>query len=147
MAQTRSGPVENLTIVTERLIEVLSKENSFLKDMQPQEIRQIQTEKAELASAYERCMQELKVDPAILANASDESKDRLRAATRAFKDVMVENERSLRAVKTVSERLLNLIVNTVTQKRTGGGYSASGAFNGHAMAPAKPVPLTVNEQL
>lgn len=141
------GPVENLIFVTERLIEVMTREIEFLKNMQPQEIRDLQAEKTDLAQAYERCMETIKHAPEILSQAAVPSKEKLCAVTDKFNLVLAENERSLRAVKSVSERLLNVIVNAVAEKQAGASYTGSGAIGSDAMAKNQALSLAVNERL
>jgi hypothetical protein len=119
-----SSTVENLLFVTDRLIDLMTKEVEFLKNMQPEDIRELQEDKNDLARAYERYMEEIKAAPEILSQVDDSLKAKLRSATDRFNVAITENERSLRAVKSVSERLLNVIVNAVAEKQSGAAYSS-----------------------
>lgn len=141
------SPVENLTQITECLIDLMERENAFLANMQPQDIRDLQEEKTRLAGAYERGMEYLRKNPALLTEVTPRDKERLSAATRKFQETLAENERALRAVKTVSERLLNVIVNTLAEKQSNPVYSAGGVFGSGRPGPMSTVSLAVNQRL
>ena len=140
--------IENLIFVTARLIDVMTREIEFLKNMQPREIRDLQQDKADLARAYEGCMARLKAQPQLLADADKTLKRQLKELTQKFQSVLVENERALRAVKSVSERILNVIINAVAEKQGGAAYSSTGALGATALANSgRGVSLSVNERL
>jgi len=147
MEQTKTGLIERLIFVTTSLIDVMNRELEFLNKMQPQDIRDLQAEKEDLARTYENCMMEIKADPRVLGECEAGIKSRLANVTSAFQATLIENERALRAVKTVSERLLNVIVNAVADKHAGHAYSADGAIGGAALKPAQCLPFAVNQSL
>ncbi|MFM2129365.1 MAG: hypothetical protein RL477_911 [Pseudomonadota bacterium] len=147
MEMTTKNPVETLIFLTASLIEIMSREIDLLKNMQPQEIRDLQSEKADLARAYESCMNRVKSEPQLLALAPRPLKQQLKMLTAQFQNVLAENERALRAVKSVSERLLTVIVNAVAEKQNGASYSANGAMGLAAMNGSRPVAVSVNERL
>lgn len=146
MEPNQTGPVENLIDVSSRLIELMTREIEFLKNMQPQEIRALQHEKSMLANAYERSMAALRADPELLHGAERTIKRELSDLTVRFEAVLAENERALRAVKSVSERLLDAIVNTVAEKQAGAAYSATGAIGAAALGRSQAVSMSVNER-
>lgn len=140
--------IEKLIFITASLIDVMTREIEFLKNMQPHEIRDLQREKADLARAYEACMTRIKAQPDLLAEADSVLKRQLKDLTQKFQAVLADNERALRAVKSVSERLLNVIVNAVAEKQNGAAYSSSGALGTAALTGnGRTMPLTVNERL
>lgn len=147
MATTAKSPIETLIFLTASLIDIMTREIDLLKNMQPQEIRDLQAEKADLARAYETCMNDIKCNPQVLAAAAKPLKQQLKELTARFQTVLADNERALRAVKSVSERLLTVIVNAVSEKQNGTAYSANGAIGAAALAGKRPVALTVNERL
>jgi hypothetical protein len=147
MKTTPNTPVDTLIFLTASLIDIMSREIDLLKNMQPQEIRELQGEKADLARAYETCMNRIKSDPSILASAPKQLKQQLKELTARFQMVLVENERALRAVKSVSERLLTVIVNAVAEKQNGAAYSATGAMGAAALAGNRPLAMSLNERL
>ncbi|MDX1486345.1 MAG: hypothetical protein R3229_17885 [Alphaproteobacteria bacterium] len=147
MGANSSNAVEKLIFVTARLIDVMQRELEFLNEMKPEGIRDLQAEKEDLANAYERQMAAIKSNPRLLRECDDEVKARLEVVTDRFAATMTENERSLRAVKSVSERLLNVIINAVAEKQAGVAYSASGTMGSGAIGAGQPLPLAVNESL
>jgi hypothetical protein len=147
MEQIKNGLIERLISVTAALIDVMNRELEFLNNMQPQEIRDLQAEKEDLARTYENCMMEIKSDPRVLSACEAGVKSHLANVTSSFQATLTENERALRAVKTVSERLLNVIVNAVADKHTGHAYSANGAIGGATLKPAQSLPFAVNQSL
>lgn len=147
MDATRNQSIENLIFVTARLIEIMTTEIELLKNMRPDAIRELQKEKANLARTYEDLMGEIKAAPELLAGAARPLKRQLQELTTTFRTVLGENERALRAVKSVSERLLSVIVNSVAEKQSGAAYSASGAMGTSALAANKGVSLALNQRL
>jgi len=148
METASKNPIEMLIFLTASLIDIMTREIELLKNMQPQEIRELQDEKAELARAYETCMQHVKSDPSLLSTATRPVKAQLKELTAKFQTVLVENERALRAVKSVSERLLTVIVNAVSEKQNGTAYTANGALGTAAMVGGKnATAIAVNERL
>ncbi len=147
MDSTKNAAIEKLISVTASLIDIMNRELEFLKNMQPQEIRELQAEKEELARAYERSIFEIKANPELLIQCDAPLKSRLEKVTATFNATLTENERSLRAVKSVSERLLNVIVNAVAEKQAGAAYSSSGMIGSGAMGPNQPLPFAVDQSL
>jgi hypothetical protein len=128
------SPIETLIFLTASLIDIMMREIDLLKNMQPQQIRDLQDEKAELARAYETCMTRLKAEPQMLSGATKALKQQLKDLTARFQVVLAENERAL-------------IVNAVAEKQNGSAYSASGALGTAAMATNRPMAMRVNERL
>lgn len=147
METSKNIVVEKLIFVTARLIDLMNRELDFLKNMQPQEIRELQEEKADLARTYERCILEIKADPELLNQCGAPLKTKLKTVTGTFNDVLAENERSLRAVKSVSERLLNVIVGAVAEKQSNAAYSAKGLIGSAAIGPNQSLPFAVDQSL
>lgn len=139
--------IEDTVDVTQRLTALLEREVELLKNLKPQDIRALQHDKSELAATYERLIRDLREKSALLADADPKLKDRLRQATQRFQMALAENERSIRAVKSVSERLMRAVVAAVAERKSSTpAYSRAGLASGGA-ATAKAVSLAVNRQL
>jgi hypothetical protein len=83
----------------------------------------------------------------VLTSVDAKLKERLRQATLKFQTVLAENERAIRAVKTVSERLMRAVVAAVADRKSSApAYTRAGLVTGGAAA-AKAVSLAVNRQL
>ena len=147
MAKT-SSLLGDLVVITGRLADLLTRENELLKSMRPQDIHGLQKDKTELARSYEYYMQELRKHPEHIASAPDEVRGELREVTSRFQKVVSENERALRAVRTVSERLMKAIVAAVSEKQTGApAYSSAGVLSAAAAGGRRAVSVTLNKQL
>lgn len=144
-----TGPqtlVTDLLDVTLRLSDLMTRENEVLRSQRPQDIKALQTEKTELASGYEHFMQELRKHPGLLGSAPAAAHDALRDATVRFQKVMTDNERALRAARSVSERLMKAIVAAVSEKQmSAAAYSSAGVLN--SAGPRRAVAMTLNKQL
>lgn len=145
---TSSIVLDDLIVITERLADVMARENEILHGMRPSAIRDLQKEKAELAQSYERRMRLLREDPTILANANQILREKLVEMTERFEAVLSENERRLRSVRTVTERVMKLIVDTAAHQQMGTpAYSSAGVMP-NALAPGRrAVAVTFNKQL
>jgi len=139
--------VDEVVHVTQRLTALLEREVELLKNLKPQDIRDLQHDKAALAATYERQIRDLRAKPEQLAAVDGKLKERLRQATMRFQVALAENERAIRAVKTVSERLMRAVVAAVADRKSGApAYTRGGVTSGGA-ATAKAVSLAVNRQL
>ncbi len=149
MTMEATTKLDDLIAITSRLIDLMGQEIEMLRSMRPKDIGALQKDKVSLALAYERHMQELRDDPSLLAAAKPNLKVELKRITGRFQEVLNENESAIKAVKSVSEKLLTTIVNAVAEQRgNAAAYSKEGEIGGNAGVPgAKTVPLTLNEQI
>jgi flagellar biosynthesis/type III secretory pathway chaperone len=139
--------LEEVLDVTQRLTTLLEREVELLKSLKPQEIRELQKPKTEMSATYERLIRQLREKAPSLANVDPKLKERVRQATVRFQIALADNERSIRAVKTVSERLMRAVVAAVAERKSGTpAYSRAGLAAGGA-ATAKSVSFAVNRQL
>ena len=139
--------LEDVLDVTQRLTALLEREVELLKSLKPQDIRELQKPKADLSATYERLIRELREKSSLLAQADPKLKERVRQVTVRFQMALAENERSIRAVKTVSERLMRAVVAAVAERKSGTpAYSRAGLVAGGS-ATAKSVSFAVNRQL
>lgn len=137
----------DLIVITERLADLMVRENEILRSMRPSGICDLQKDKADLAQSYERRMRLVREDPSILAEASLALRQKLLDTTTRFEAALGENERTLRAVKSVSERLMKIIVTTATEQRAAPAYSSAGLMNaGPTAAGRRSVAVTLNKQ-
>lgn len=139
--------LEETIVITERLTALLEHEIQLLKSLKPQDIRALQSEKTELATTYERLIRNVRDKASFLADVDPKLKDRLRLTTTHFQTALADNERAIRAVKSVSERLMRVVVAAVAESKSRmPSYSRTGIASGSA-ASAKSVSLTLNRQL
>lgn len=146
---TNTVVLDDLIVITGRLADLMARENEILHSMRPSGIRELQKDKADLAQSYERRMRLVREDPTILAAAPSSVREKLLDMTTRFEAVLTENERSLRAVRSVSERVMKVIVDTATEQRLGTpSYSSAGVISGaSAGSGRRTVAVTFNKQL
>lgn len=140
--------LQDLILITSRLTELMARENEILRSMRPGDICELQKDKAELAQSYERRMRLVREDPTILAEAGSAMREKLLALTARFEAALNENERTLRAVRSVSERVMKIIVAAATEQKGAPSYSSAGLMSaGPTAAGRRTVPVTLNKQL
>ena len=146
---TNTVVLDDLIVITGRLADLMARENEILHSMRPSGIRELQKDKADLAQSYERRMRLVREDPTILADAPSSVREKLLEMTTRFEEVLTENERSLRAVRTVSERVMKIIVDTATEQRLGTpSYSSAGVISGASTGSGRrTLAVTFNKQL
>lgn len=146
---TNTVVLDDLIVITGRLADLMARENEILHSMRPSGIRELQKDKADLAQSYERRMRLVREDPTILADAPSSVREKLLEMTTRFEEVLTENERSLRAVRSVSERVMKVIVDTATEQRLGApSYSSAGVISGASTGSGRrTLAVTFNKQL
>jgi hypothetical protein len=149
-SMTKTDRVGELLAITSRLIACMEREVELLQAMRPQDIGALQLDKTALADAYEAQLRALNAAAEGDEVVSPTLREELLRATERFQNVLTENVRAIKAVKTAHDRVLRAIVDAVEQKRgRSAGYTAMGAAPGNhrSAAAAAPVSMTVNRQL
>ena len=154
MTQTHQAPVaRNAPVVdasigtlvqtTERLADVLQQETDLLRRMDLKAAAEVQVEKATLAEFYEKSVRELRSgDGVTVATIPVRDQAALRRASARLNEASTDNERALRAVRQVNERVLAAIVDAAREQTSAThSYGARGSSRGGALS------LTVDRQL
>ena len=119
--------VADLLKVMSRLMEILEREIALLRDMKPAEMQDLQRDKIVLAAAYESQVSALRADETALDGLDPKLRAALSDAAERFHETLAGNERSLRAARQTTDRVLTAIAKEVqAQQRDKAGYSASG---------------------
>lgn len=139
--------LDDLSAITSSLADLMSRENEILRGMNPDDIKGLQQDKAELARGYEERMRAVQKDPAILAAATPTQRATLRELSARFDAALAENERRLRALRFTSERLMKVIVSAATEQHNGAAYSSAGTMNEPGGPSRRTVAVTLNKQL
>lgn len=142
----QTGPVADLVQVVGRLTAVLEREVAMLRAMKPAELQAVQEDKMALTAAYEARIKALKDEPAALDALAPSLRAELKAALDRLRAALGENERSLRAAKDATGRVLRAIAEELENRRPeAAGYSGKGAQSpGRAPARREPVSIAVN---
>ena len=110
-------PVSKLTDLARRLGDLVAKENDLLRQRRPGELGAFSDEKDRLTEAYERQVLNLKQNPKLLQANDAATLDRLKDATSYFQVQLEEHRRVVQAAKSVTERMLNAISESVNRGR------------------------------
>lgn len=135
--------VEQLTLLTERLTELIALEAQAYEERRPQDAAAQQDETARLANVYRHESARIRNNPRLVAEAPLALRTRLVRATEAFDAVLARQGRALEAAKIITEGLVRAIAEEVADKRTtGAGYRRGGA----ASAAASATSITLNKR-
>ena len=122
-----TGRVNDLIEITERLANLLTKENKALNDKEANEATQYLDEKSNLSRIYETRIQGLIDDPSILANAAPELRDKLRELGQSVNVMIQENAQLLKITIEANRRVVSMVAAAVKTQQPGPGtYSAKG---------------------
>jgi hypothetical protein len=122
-----TGRVNDLIEITERLANLLTKENKALNDKDANEATQYLDEKGNLSRIYETRIQGLIDDPSILANAAPELRDKLRELGESVNIMIKENAQLLKITIEANRRVVSMVAAAVKTQQPGPGtYSAKG---------------------
>lgn len=122
-----TGRVNDLIEITERLANLLTKENKALNDKDANEATQYLDEKGNLSRIYETRIQGLIDDPSILANAAPELRDKLRELGESVNIMIKENAQLLKITIEANRRVVSMVAAALKTQQPGPGtYSAKG---------------------
>lgn len=127
-------PLERVTVMItliRQLEAVMERENRALKAVDMVVVESLQDEKNLLAEAYEIEMRKIMADPSILGSLDSHVRQTLDEAVRQLQATSSRNEASLAAAKTVIERLVQKLGESMAKSARGGRYG-NGAASAHA---------------
>lgn len=114
--------------VVQRLILLVETENRLLETERPSAIQPLLEEKGRLSSVLAYGLQTLKRNPAAIEQVDKSLRSSLSSALATFQDLVLTNGRIVLRLKSVSEGILNAIVEESQKgKRTTPTYSAGTA--------------------
>lgn len=141
--------IQDLILITERLVDVLERENDALSNQRNSELRDILDEKVTLSRVYESRMQVISEKPEILESVDGELRDELRELGIKVNDLITENAKLLKIAMTVSRRVVELIAEAVRDASPSAGtYGAKGTTDsGIANAESKRPSFSLDQIL
>lgn len=135
--------VEQLTILTERLMGLVESEIEYLKSRRPSELQDHMAERDKLAAIYAREMSLIRDDKSLIDGAGPSLLGNLKAITGRFRDALARHDTVLGAMRSVSEGLLKSVAEQAQSRApTLKGY---GKDAGLKSAPARPASLALNQ--
>jgi len=143
--------ISDLIVLSQRLIDLLSRENHALQEHRSDEVRTLLEQKDELSRAYETRIKGLveHADGAAIGAVDQTLRDQLRTLGEAVQRLSQENAERLRIAIEVNRRVLQEVADAVKagqqRLRT---YSATGApaFAARRAAPTS-VPISLDKSL
>ncbi len=142
--------VEALIHIASRLVSVLEREVSFLREMKSSEVAGLQPEKMQLVVAYEDHVRALASAPDILENVSPALHDEFTTVAERFDAAMTENRRALTAANETQNRFLKAVVKAAQEKKdTFNPYSQQGTVvaGGKPKGAPSALSLTLNSHI
>lgn len=141
--------LETLVNATSRLINLMNQEVALLRQMRVGEIAGLQKEKQELTKLYEDSLAVLSGEPGVLEAVEPALRQELAELAKLFDAAVIENTRALSAVKDSHDRLLQTIVDLVSENRSKQkAYTAEGALdNQRGGRNAPTLSLTLDQSL
>ena len=135
--------------ITERLADLLLKENSALRENRSKDAVQYLGEKNELVRIYESRVKGLPNTREAMDAVDPELRDTLRQIGEKINLMVEENGRLLRVIIDANKRVVELVADAVKlQKRGPGIYSANGLADGGKLSSApKNLAISVNQSL
>jgi len=120
--------IEDLILITGRLIDVLERENDALNNQRNADLRDILDEKVTLSRVYESRMQVISEKPEILDEVDADLREKLQSLGQQVSTLIEANGRLLKVAMTVNRRVVELIAEAVHDATPSAGtYGATGA--------------------
>ena len=142
-AADASDRVEQLTILTERLTELVAAQAQAFEQHRPQDAADLLDETSRLANLYRHESGRVRADPGLVEGALADARAQLVRATEGFDAVLARQGRALDAARTVTEGLVRCIAEEVASQRA---QSATYGESGAAGAGAGATAITLNKR-
>lgn len=141
--------VNDLIVITDRLADLLERENAALREKKTKVLNEILDEKVTLGRVYESRIMGLTEDPEALDNVDKELLERLRGIGEKVNGLIEDNAKMLKIAIEANRRVVNLIAESVMASvPSAGTYSPTGATGtqDHRAAP-KNASMSVDRTL
>ena len=141
--------IEDLILITGRLVDILERENDALNNQQNAELRDILDEKVTLSRVYETRMQVISENPEILDDVDADLREKLHDLGQQVSTLIEANGKLLKVAMTVNQRVVELIAEAVHDATPSAGtYGANGASaSGSPSADKQRVAFSLNQVL
>jgi flagellar biosynthesis/type III secretory pathway chaperone len=119
--------VNDIILITERLADVLERENAALKNRKSQELHALLDDKVTLSRVYETRMQFYNENPEALSETTPELREELRTIGAYVKELLHENAQMLKVAIEANRKVVDMIAAAVKNVTPGPGtYRANG---------------------
>lgn len=118
--------IRDLLDTTVRLKAILAKETEQLKAMKVKELGVLQQEKARLTKLLESYQALLKSNPKALGEMDEATREELGIEMEEFARIVDENYRRVAVARAVNQRIVQAILDVVTEQQHAGTYTKQG---------------------
>jgi len=139
--------LNELVTVLDRLDTVMTQETELLRRVKVSEAAPLAAEKQRLAEVYSQLHQQMVEDPTPLAILSESQRQGLREMMARFRKTAEANERAVKSCKTVSERVIQTVIDAVKQKRVEHASYGSNGMIGSGWKEQKGLSLTLDQRV
>ncbi len=129
MSMDTAKRIGDLIVLSQRLADLLARENQALRENRPAEVRALLEQKDELSRAYESRILGLSEhsDAESMATVDTSSREQLRDLGKEIQDLSAENSRLLQVAMEVNRRVLHGVAEAIKAGQPGPGtYSRNG---------------------
>jgi flagellar biosynthesis/type III secretory pathway chaperone len=119
--------IYELITVTARLKEVLTRETEHLKLMQVKELAKLQEEKQKLTKTLEAYQRLIAARPELVRALDEGTREELAEISEAFGRAVAENMHRVAIARTVNQRVVNAIMEVVSENQHAGTYNRYGS--------------------
>lgn len=121
--------LDDLMDVTARLADVLEEETRYLRRMELDAMSKLQAKKLELTLVLEGYQKLLKAEPDLLKSADAEKLAQFAELSEELTEIMEENFRRTAVARAVNQRVVNTIMETMSESSRPGTYNRAGTSN------------------
>jgi flagellar biosynthesis/type III secretory pathway chaperone len=139
--------LNELVTVLERLDTVMVQETELLRRVKVSDSAPFAQEKARLAEVYSQLHQQMVEDPTPLSILTESQRQGLREMLARFRKTTEDNERAVKSCKTVSERVIQTVIDAVKQKRVEHASYGSNGVIGTGWKEQKAVSLAYDQRV
>jgi flagellar biosynthesis/type III secretory pathway chaperone len=119
--------INDIILITERLADVLKRENAALKNRKNQELHALLDDKVTLSRVYETRMQFYNENPQVLFNTTPELREKLHVVGEHVRGLLQENAKMLKVAIEANRKVVDMIAAAVKSVTPGPGtYRSNG---------------------
>lgn len=122
--------IKDIILITERLIDVLKRENSALKEHRAKDLHELLDDKVTMSRVYETRMQYFNKNPDELTNSSADLQDKLRDLAAQINSLLQDNTKMLQVAIEANRRVVDMIAEAVKSSNPGAGTYGSNGITG-----------------
>lgn len=141
--------LNDVILITERLIDVLERENTALLERRSKDLHELLDDKVTLSRVYETRMQHFSKNPDALVNSPPEQSSKLRKLAARINTLLEDNASLLQTAIAANRRVVDLIADAVKTATPGvATYGANGVTGlSHRQSQKQGMALSLDQNL